>query len=113
MTHMTLAAAERSFLCWRTSEWAAAGNVVTALLTAFLVWYVSRQVGQAKKEREEATRPYVIVDAHVHAGSDRAYLRIQNNGNTPARNIKFDDHGFEAAVDGSPWLESGVRANGL
>src|SRR4051794_8114074 len=106
--------AEHSFLWWRTSEWEAIGVCVTAALTIFLVIYAIRQLGHARRVRDEQTRPYVIVDFSFR--DVLIELSVKNIGQTAARNVRVklaDELTSAADIKSLAWQHEGLFGDGV
>ena len=67
-------------------EWQAAGTVGTFVVAAVAALYAGRQVGEARRTREERARPYVAVYLEL-VGESTLDLVVKNFGATTARNI--------------------------
>lgn len=93
-------------------EWQALGTVVTALLTAGLLAYAIVQVGQAKKLRDDQTRPFVIVD--VNFRSIVIELVIENIGATAATDVLVAFDTPLASTSRAPdWQHSSAFTDGV
>jgi hypothetical protein len=71
---------------WHAAEWGAFGQVgalVVAGVAGVLVW---RQVRHAAKQREDQTRPYVIVDFEFQGWE--VLIAMRNLGSSPAMNVE-------------------------
>jgi hypothetical protein len=75
---------------------AACATVVIYIVLGLFAW---RQVGEARKLREEQARPFVIVDFEP---GFLVYLTVENLGRTMARDISIDfDKPLESSLEGS------------
>lgn len=71
---------------WHAAQWGAFGEVgalFVAVIAGVLVW---RQVRHASKQREDQTRPYVIVDFEFRGWE--VLISMRNIGATPAMNVQ-------------------------
>src|SRR5437763_11336481 len=94
----------------------AGAAVALALLAGIAAWYAGKQLGEAKRLREQQTRPWVELDLNT---DDRAYfitLTIANVGRTSARDMTFK---FEPPLvstldhDTHPLAEEALLAHGI
>jgi hypothetical protein len=65
----------------------AAAALIEAAAVVVAVFYAKGQLSELREAREEATRPFVVVD--VEAWQTIATLKVRNIGQTIARNITF------------------------
>lgn len=75
---------------WIGENWtgiSAAATAISAFATALLAWLTRKMILEMKKTREEASRPYVVVELVHKIKLHSVYLRISNLGNTTAYNI--------------------------
>jgi hypothetical protein len=105
---MSALIAERTFLWWRTAEWEAAGVWLTGIVTIGLLIYAVRQLRDARKVRDDQTRPYIVVDFHFK--SIMVALSIKNIGQTPAKDVRvtLDRPVTSAVMPKVDWQESGI-----
>lgn len=79
-------------------EWSALGQMVAGVATALTfavavvaAVYARRQVNEARRTREDQTRPYIVVDAEISQASRiHIDLVIRNVGATAARNVRLE-----------------------
>jgi hypothetical protein len=101
-----------SLEAWSEASWAAAGAWATVALYIVLAIYAVKQVGEARRLREEQARPFVVVDFDVNF---LMKLRIENVGRTVARNIRMK---FSPTLSSSmrqpwPWERSPLFSEGI
>jgi hypothetical protein len=107
---------------WTETTWAAAAAWGTFFVYLALLLFAARQLGEARRLREQEARPYVVVqfepDFVIH-------FAIENMGRTVARNIQiafnerpvttknydpWNDHSESAVLrDGIPFLAPGGK----
>jgi hypothetical protein len=72
-----------------------AAQLLVLVVAAIVAW---RQVGEARKLREEQTRPFVVLDFDAH--EVLIYLTLKNLGTTLARNVRVTvEPSFKSALD--------------
>lgn len=71
---------------WHAAQWAALGAWATVAVYVVLGVFAYIQIVQAKKLREQQSRPYVIVDFAFRG--HLLYLVVKNIGSTPARKVQ-------------------------
>lgn len=99
------------------SRGASVATVLAALVAVLAAWYAYEQWQVAKGVREEANRPYVIVDL-VEDPHDRHWLQfeIKNISSAPAKDIHFAfDPPLSTAEDfgGYPPEKASIWTDGL
>jgi hypothetical protein len=72
------------------ASWTAVGTCATCLVLLATLLYVVKQLREAREMRREQFRPWVTVSFHFR--SNVAFIKIENLGNTAARNVsvRFD-----------------------
>ena len=97
---------------WSEATWAAAGTWATFLVYSALLVYAIKQVGEARKLREEQIRPFVVVDFDVDY---LTHLRIANTGTILARNVtmKFNPPLSSTLSRPWPWENSPLFDDGI
>jgi hypothetical protein len=61
---------------------------VEVVILGFAAGFAWRQVGEARRLREEQTRPFVVIDFEIER--HLAFLQVSNIGPTLARNVRFE-----------------------
>lgn len=85
---------------WSPTAWAALGAWATFLIYVILGLYARKQVGEARRLREEQARPWVVVDFEP---GWILWLTIENIGKTVATNVKVRFEPPLASTQKRPW----------
>lgn len=92
---------------WKmTTDWITAiATAVQAGAVLGALGYAARQVQEARRAREDQTRPYVVVDLDLARRFQFPYLVIANVGRSEAVNVQFEfDQPIESAMYDTPNL---------
>lgn len=85
---------------WDVAAWTAVATWVTAVIYAAILVFAWSQVREAKRLREEQSRPFVVVDFEAAMLS---HLTIENIGKTLARDVTIEfDPPLESTLN-RPW----------
>jgi hypothetical protein len=92
--------------------WAAIAAVLTLLVYLALLPYVVREVGAARKSRQEQARPFVVVGFEP---GQFTCLVVRNTGRTTARNVRmaFNPPLTSTLPEPWPWQRSPAFASGI
>lgn len=75
---------------WHAEQWSALGSMVTAAVAVVAAVFAAIQVLEARRLREEQSKPFVIVDIQPSPTSRHILnLVIENTGTTMARDVKI------------------------
>lgn len=108
---------------WTPDHWTALGTViyaVVAIAAAFVVWF---QLREARRTREDQSRPFVVVDIQPGTAWYNAFnLVVENIGKTLAKDVhirfdppiattldQYDLAGSVILQEGIPWMPPGRR----
>lgn len=78
------------FAAWTAADWSALFGGVTALVAVIAMGFAARQVGEARRTREEQAQPFVVVDLEPSpVWSKIINLVVENVGATLAREVRL------------------------
>ncbi|HVF12699.1 MAG TPA: hypothetical protein VNA87_06400 [Actinomycetota bacterium] len=97
---------------WSPAAWAAIGACATFLVYVVIGIYAVRQVGEARRLREEQARPWVVVDFDVNFA---AWVTFENIGRTLATDVRvrFDPPLTSTLPQPWSWERSSLLRDGL
>jgi hypothetical protein len=89
-----------TFLGLEVGAWSALAAMLTLVVYVLLLAYAVKQVGEARRSREEQSRPFVVVDFEPgHA----TYIIVENIGKTAAREVTMSFDPPLSATLSRPW----------
>ncbi len=104
--------AARTFLSYNANEWSAIGVWATGLATVGLLFYAARQLTEARRLRDDQTRPFLVVDFSFR--SILVSIRVSNTGTTAAKDARVVlDAPVESTAATVRWQGSGLFGSGL
>lgn len=115
----TIGVAAPDFAAWSPATWSALAAWTTALILVVTARNALSQVREARRLREEQSRPFVTIDFEVPSAS-LVNLVIQNVGKTVARDVTFEfDQAPQRALErdraegGTTFAESLLLTRGI
>lgn len=104
--------AEQTFLNLRAEWWSVIGVWFTGVITVALALFAWRQISQNRQQRDDQTRPFVIVDFHFR--NLLVSLSVSNIGRTAATDVRVQlDEEIVSAAELASWQRSGPFGEGV
>lgn len=77
---------------WNIQGWSDVSGIftaVSAIATMILAWLTRKTLKEMKETREEAARPYIVIDFAYKKNHRALYLIMRNTGKTIEYNVKL------------------------